>query len=96
MIKHNDQEVEAISTSDGDENLEIDCIMIPSFPPGLLSNVNWLPGNKNTSWTTDNRSFQLKFHTVHLTDAGDYKCEVWGDSNKIERKIEIKGMCHKN
>ena len=93
VIKHDGQEVEAISIPDGNENLEIDCIMIPHFPPGLLSNVQWLPGNKNTSWTTDNSSFQLKFQRVHLTDTGDYKCEVFGDSKKMERKIAIKGVC---
>ena len=93
VIKHDGQEVEAISIPDGNENLEIDCIMIPHFPPGLLSSVHWLPGNRNTSWTMDNSSFQLKFQRVHLTDAGDYKCEVLGDSNRFERKIEIKGVC---
>lgn len=88
---HDSKEVQEISAEDGEE-LQVDCVMVPSFP--LESNVTWThPSmtNSSTSWTPDRSSYSLAIPNLRQRDSGDYKCEVDISDKVIEKRIEIKG-----
>ena len=92
VILHDSKEVQEISAKDG-EVLQVDCVMMPSFPPE--SHVKWYhptvaKANSSTSWKTDRSAYSLKIN-LKPTDSGDYKCEVDISDEVFEKRIEIKG-----